>query len=146
VNLLGDAWEGGSDRPGYTWRTMRLGGELLGASVYELPPGEKSFPYHFHNANEELLVVLDGEPTLRDEDGERRLSTGDAVVFPRGPNGAHQLRNESERPARVLLASTLITPDVVDYPDSGKAGFAGGTTQRAIFRRADAVDYWEGEA
>jgi uncharacterized cupin superfamily protein len=145
VNVFGDAWEGGSDRPGYTWRTMRVGGEILGASVYELPPGEKSFPYHFHNANEELLVVLDGEPTLRDQNGERTLSAGDAIVFPRGPGGGHQLRNESERPARVLMASTLVTPDVVDYPDSGKAGFAGGTTQRAIFRRADAVDYWEGE-
>jgi uncharacterized cupin superfamily protein len=143
VNVFGDAWEGGSDRPGYTWRTMRVGGEILGASVYELPPGEKSFPYHFHNANEELLVVLDGEPTLRDQNGERTLSAGDAIVFPRGPGGGHQLRNES--PARVLMASTLVTPDVVDYPDSGKAGFAGGTTQRAIFRRADAVDYWEGE-
>jgi uncharacterized cupin superfamily protein len=145
VNVFGDAWEGGSDRPGYTWRTMRVGCELLGASVYELPPGEKSFPYHFHNANEELLVVLAGEPTLRDENGERTLSAGDAVVFPRGPSGAHQLRNESDRPARVLMASTLVVPDVVDYPDSGKAGFAGGTTQRAIFRRADAVGYWEGE-
>ena len=145
MNFFGDAWEGGSDRPGYSWRTMRVGGELLGASVYELPPGQKSFPYHFHNANEELLVVLDGEPTLRGEDGERELSPGDAVVFQRGPKGAHQLRNESERPARVLMASTLVVPDVVDYPDSDKAVVGGGTVKRGIFRRADAVDYWEGE-
>ncbi|MGH3007598.1 MAG: cupin domain-containing protein [Gaiellaceae bacterium] len=145
MNVFGDAWEGGSDRPGFTWRTMRVGGELLGASVYELPPGEKSFPYHFHNANEELLVVLDGEPTLRDRDSERRLSVGDAVVFPRGPSGGHQLRNDSDRPARVLMVSTLVVPEVVDYPDSGKAGVAGGTVERAIFRRSDAVDYWEGE-
>jgi uncharacterized cupin superfamily protein len=145
VNVYGDSWEGGSDRPGYTWRRMRVGGEMLGASVYELEPGEKSFPYHFHNANEELLVVLDGEPTLRDHGGERRLNRGDAVVFPRGPTGAHQLRNDGERPARVLMTSTLIAPEVVDYPDSGKAGVGGGTAERGIFRRADTVDYWEGE-
>lgn len=145
MNVFGQAWEGGSDRPGYTWRRMRVGGDLLGASVYELGPGQKSFPYHFHNANEELLVVLDGEPTLRSPAGERTLAPGDAVVFPRGPDGAHQLRNDSDGAARVLMASTLVAPEVVDYPDSGKAGFAGGTSERAIFRRADAVDYWEGE-
>jgi uncharacterized cupin superfamily protein len=145
VNVFGQAWEGGSDRPGYTWRRMRVGGDLLGASVYELGPGQKSFPYHFHNANEELLVVLDGEPTLRSPAGERTLAPGDAVVFPRGPDGAHQLRNDGDGAARVLMASTLVAPEVVDYPDSGKAGFAGGTSERGIFRRADAVDYWEGE-
>jgi uncharacterized cupin superfamily protein len=124
---------------------MRVGGELLGASVYELAPGEKSFPYHFHNANEELLVVLEGEPTLRGPEGERTLSAGDAVLFPRGPAGGHQFRNDSERPARMLMTSTLVAPEVVDYPDSGKAGVGGGTVARGIFRRADAVDSWEGE-
>jgi uncharacterized cupin superfamily protein len=145
VNVYGDAWEGGSDRPGYTWRTMRIAGELLAASIYELPPGEKSFPYHIHHANEELLVVLDGEPTLRDANGERTLSRGDAVVFPRGPDGAHQIRNDGESPARVLMASTLVVPEIVDYLDSGKAGIAGGTVERGMFRRSDTVDYWEGE-
>jgi uncharacterized cupin superfamily protein len=145
VNVYGDAWEGGSDRSGYTWRTMRIAGELLAASIYELPPGEKSFPYHIHHANEELLVVLDGEPTLRHRDGERTLSPGDAVVFRRGPDGAHQIRNDGERPARVLMASTLVVPEIVDYLDSGKAGIAGGTVERGMFRRSDTVDYWEGE-
>ena len=145
MNVYGDAWEGGSDRPGYTWKRMRTAGELLAASVYELPPGEKTFPYHAHHANEELLVVLAGEPTLRDPEGERRLAEGDAVVFRRGLEGAHQLRNDGERPARVLMASTLVVPEVVDYLDSGKAGVAGGTAERGMFRRADAVDYWEGE-
>jgi uncharacterized cupin superfamily protein len=145
VNVYGDGWEGGSDRPGYSWRRMRVGGEMLGASVYQLPPGEKSFPYHFHNANEELLVVLEGEPTLRGPEGERTLAAGDTVVFPRGPAGAHQFRNDSDHAVRLLMASTLVAPEVVDYPDSGKAGFAGGTSERGIFRRADAVDYWEGE-
>ena len=98
-----------------------------------------------HHANEELLVVLDGEPMLRDPHGERRLGRGDCVVFTRGPDGAHQLRNDGERPARIMIASTLVTPEVVDYPDSGKVGVAGGTAQRGMFRRSEAVDYWEGE-
>jgi hypothetical protein len=45
----------------------------------------------------------------------------------------------------MLMTSTLVAPEVVDYPDSGKAGVGGGTVERGIFRRADAVDYWEGE-
>jgi uncharacterized cupin superfamily protein len=145
VNVYSDSWEGGSDRPGYTWRRMRIAGDMIGASVYELPPGEKTFPYHTHHANEELLVVLDGEPTLRGAEGERRLARGDAVLFSRGADGAHQLRNDTDEPARLLLASTLVTPEIVDYPDSGKAGFAGPTVERGMFLRSTVVDYWEGE-
>ena len=145
MNVYSDSWEGGSDRPGYTWRRMRIAGDMIGASVYELPPGEKTFPYHTHHANEELLVVLDGEPTLRDAEGERRLARGDAVLFRRGADGAHQLRNDTDEPARLLLASTLVAPEIVDYLDSGKAGFAGPTVERGMFLRSTAVDYWEGE-
>jgi len=145
VNVYGDAWEGGSDRPGYTWKRMRIAGDLLGMTVYEIPPGEKTFPYHTHHANEELLIVLAGQPTLRDRDGQRSLSRGDAVLFERGDDGLHQLRNDTDAPVRLAMTSTLVAPDVVDYPDSGKAGFGGGTTSRAMFRRRDAVDYWEGE-
>jgi uncharacterized cupin superfamily protein len=145
VNVYSEDWQGGSDRPGYAWRTMRIAGELLAASVYELEPGQKSFPYHAHHANEELLVVLDGEVTLRDAEGEHALMRGDTRVFNRGLPGGHQLRNDGDAPARVLMASTLVAPDVVDYPDSGKAGFAGPTVERGIFKRASAVDYWEGE-
>jgi len=145
VNVYSDEWQGGSDRPGFTWRSMRIAGELLAASIYELGPGQKSFPYHAHHANEEMLVVLDGDVTLRGPEGERSLSRGDAVVFSRGLEGGHQLRNDGQEPVRVLMASTLVAPDVVDYPDSGKAGFAGPTVERAMFKRESAVDYWEGE-
>ena len=145
MNVYSEDWQGGSDRPGYTWRSMRIAGELLAASVYELEPGQKSFPYHAHHANEELLVVLDGEVTLRHPNGEDVLSRGESRVFRRGSEGAHQLRNDGGAPTRVLMASTLIAPDVVDYPDSGKAGFAGPTLVRGIFKRETAVDYWEGE-
>jgi uncharacterized cupin superfamily protein len=145
VNVYSEDWQGGSDRPGYAWRSMRIAGELLAASVYELQPGQKSFPYHAHHANEEFLVVLDGEVILRDPAGEHALTRGDARVFERGLEGGHQLRNDADVPARVLMASTRNAPDVVDYPDSGKAGFQGPTLERGIFKRESAVDYWTGE-
>jgi uncharacterized cupin superfamily protein len=131
----------------------RLGGELLGASLYELPPGQRSWPYHAHYANEELLIVLDGRPTLRTPDGERELRAADAAAFPRGLEGAHQLINRSDRPARFLMVSTMVHPEVAHYPDSDKIGvFAGAPPVlgedwpvELLFHRGDATDYWEAE-
>jgi uncharacterized cupin superfamily protein len=88
----------------------------LGATLYELDPGD-FVVYHFHHAWEELLVVLRGEPTLRTPDGERRLAEGDAVHFPLGPDGAHGLKNETDERVRILMASTMSSPEVCEYPD-----------------------------
>ena len=57
------------DEPPYVWRRARVGAaagaRALGASVFAVPPGGTTFPLHAHLHNEELLVVLAGEPTLR---------------------------------------------------------------------------------
>jgi uncharacterized cupin superfamily protein len=51
VNLFGDEWDGGRDRPGWEWKRLqvgeRLGAEKIGASLYELAPGQRTFPYHW---------------------------------------------------------------------------------------------------
>ena len=88
----------------------------LGATVYEFDPGD-FVVYHFHHAWEELLVVLRGQPTLRTPEGERRLAEGDAVHFPVGPEGAHGLKNETDGRVRILMASTISSPEVAEYPD-----------------------------
>src|SRR5712691_11691451 len=93
------------------------GAELIGATVYELEPGARWADLHVHYANEELIVVLAGAPTLQTLDGARALSTGEAVVCPRGRRGAHRLENSTAEPARVLIASTLAMPEVVEYPE-----------------------------
>ena len=158
VNVFADDWDVEQSQPGYTWKRMRagrrLGGEMLGASVYELPPGQGTWPYHLHHANEELLLVLEGAPTLRSPAGERELSPGDAVIFPRGPAGAHQVRNASGRPARILIVSTMVEPEIGEYPDSGKFGLFAGvapggvTDERTLeaFVRDERVDYFDGES
>lgn len=120
TNIWTDEWEPGEDWSGGGGRSKRLPrGPELGASVYELAPGNWS-PYHFHHASEELLVVLSGRPTLRTAAGERRLDTGEAVHFPVGPDRAHGLTNETDEPVRYLMASTLRSPEVVEYPDLGQ--------------------------
>ncbi len=64
-----------------------------------------------------MLIVLEGEPTLRTPDGERRLSRGDVVFFPLGPDGAHALKNETEGTVRLIMSSSLGAPEVAEYPD-----------------------------
>ncbi|MBD0337834.1 MAG: cupin domain-containing protein [Thermoleophilia bacterium] len=148
-NVFGDEWNDTVERPdGDTfkdaWVGARLGAELLGGSMYELPPHGKGWPYHFHHGNEELLVAVAGTPTVRTPEGERVLAAGDCVLFRRGPDGAHTFWNDADEPARVLMLSSLISPDVVTYPDSGKLSassrFGGGR-----FFESSKVEYWEGE-
>jgi uncharacterized cupin superfamily protein len=139
-------------RAGFGTRRIRLadeiGAERLGASLYELEPGERTWPYHYESANEEWLLVVTGTPTLRSPDGERVLRAGDVVCFPTGPAGAHDVRNDGDGPARVLILSTRVYPEVPVYPDSDKIGARAteaGDRDRLYFVRTDAVDYWEGE-
>lgn len=89
---------------------------FLGASVYELGPGN-FVVYHAHHGSDELLLVLAGSPTLRTPTGEQRLSRGDVVHFPPGPDGAHGLRNDTDQPVRYVMFGTRVTPEVVEYPD-----------------------------
>jgi uncharacterized cupin superfamily protein len=152
VNIFEDEWdETAMPTPaGFGWRSLgiarRLGGELIGASLYEIPPGKKTFPYHWHAANEELLLVVDGRPTLRSPAGERELERGELVAFPASPDGAHQLRNDGEQPARVLMLSTRLTPEILEYPDTGKVGLASVPGQRRLLRIDAEIGYWDGEA
>ena len=139
------------DRAGYAFRSRRgvardLGLRWLGASVYELPDGQWTFPYHYHHGVEEWLYVAAGAPTLRSPTGERVLAPGDVVCFPSGPDGAHAVSG----PGRVVMFSGVAAAGVASvsvYPDSDKLGVrpSGGGPDRLDFRRDDAVDYWDGE-
>jgi uncharacterized cupin superfamily protein len=152
MNLLDDdAWLERTwppEKPGFLWRRKRVTGENLGASLYELPPGEKTWPYHYELGNDELLVVVSGRPTLRDPEGERELEPGDCVLFPSGPDGAHQVLNRSDEPARVLLVSNFALPRAAVQLDSRKLmiRWSSEPDDSRWFRLDDAVDYWEGEA
>ena len=158
ASLQADDWDDERAQPGYSWRRLhvgrRLGGELLGASLFELDPGERSFPYHFQYGNEELLLVVAGTPTVRHAEGERVLAAGDAVIFRRGSEGAHQVTNRSDAPCRFLMISTMHAPEISVYPDSEKIGVfdkAPGPARdddrelRAYLPLAAEVDYFHSE-
>ncbi len=128
----------------------QAGAERLGLSLWELPAGEAAYPYHFHLHDEELIVVLQGLPTLRTSEGWRELEEGEVVSFPSGERGAHQLVNWSAATVRFLSLSTSGSPDVVLYPDSGKLGAAerrpGGYRLRIEIPEHTEIDYWQGES
>jgi uncharacterized cupin superfamily protein len=116
-NIWTDQWDPGEDWSGGGSRSKRLPrGDELGASVYELGPGNW-VPFHFHHGAEELLIVLRGRPTLRTGEGSRELGEGETVFFPVGPAGVHGLSNETTEPVRYLMVSTLRSPEVAEYPD-----------------------------
>jgi uncharacterized cupin superfamily protein len=131
----------------------QAGARELGASVFELPPGASTFPLHAHYANEELLVVLAGHPTLRTIDGERELDEGDVVSFPTGRDGAHRVDNRTDAAVRVLVVSTMVGPDVVEHIESEKVyarSYAPGADAppdavEVMVKREDSRDFFEGE-
>jgi uncharacterized cupin superfamily protein len=146
-----DGWDNENDRDGYRHKVTafgkRLGASLLGGSLYELPPGEKTWPYHYEQGCEEWLLVVGGKPTLRSPDGEQQLEPGDVVVFPEGPPGAHGVSNDTDEPVRVVLLSSKSPLAVVHYPDSGKLGiWSQAEGYQAMLRSEPKLDYWEGEA
>lgn len=113
-----EPWPGAP--PGFRARYRELGpllgGELIGGSVYELDPGERLGPYHYDIGNEECLLVLAGTPTLRHPEGRDVLAVGDMVMFCDGPDGAHQLINESTAVARVVILPTKREPSPARIP------------------------------
>jgi uncharacterized cupin superfamily protein len=123
-----------------------IGMRKLGASVYELPPGQSICPYHYEYGEEEALLVLEGRPTLRHPAGSDELEPWDAVAFAEGPEGAHAVSNDTGETVRVLMFSTIAIPAATVYPDSDKIGvWTGNEDDDALFRRAGKVTYFEGE-
>ena len=111
----GEDWSGG----GALVKRLVKSGPVLGASLYQLGPGN-FVVYHAHHGSEELLVVLRGRPTLKTADGERQLEEGAVVHFPPGREGAHGLRNDTDEQVRYVMAGTRISPEVVEYPELGQ--------------------------
>jgi uncharacterized cupin superfamily protein len=118
MNVWGDEWDESEDWSGGGAKERRFFGRdvFLGATVYELEPGRWVI-YHAHHGSDELVLVLDGSPTLRTPAGEQQLKRGDVVHFPPGPDGAHGLRNDTDEPVRYVMFGTRVSPEVVEYPD-----------------------------
>ena len=140
------------DREGFFAMRARLGRQAgsvkTGLSLFEVPAGQAAYPYHWHAAEEEIVVVLAGRPSLRTPEGWREMAEGEVVCFRIGEQGAHQIVNRTDSPVRFLAFSNQ-QPDIVFRPDSMTLTVAerkpDGTGFKDHFRLADAVSYYEGE-
>jgi uncharacterized cupin superfamily protein len=122
----------------------------IGLSVDIVAPGKRACPYHFHYAQEEVFVILEGRGSLRVADEWLPLLPGDVVFIPPGPDYPHQIVNDSDAPLKYLSISTKDSPEIIEYPDSGKY-FASATREgdpygfARMHRASDDLDYWDGE-
>ena len=125
----------------------QLGAQETGASVYELPPGQAVCPYHYEYAEEEWVLILEGRASVRTPEGTEELEPFEVVFFPKGPAGAHQIRNDTDAPVRILMWSTVVYPAATAYPDSDKVGiWTGDKAEDVMVPRSANVDYFHGEA
>ena len=154
TNVFDPEWEEGEAGPAPydvrgAWIAKKAGARKLGASLYEVRRGQSVCPMHVHHAQEEMIVVLAGTPTLVTPGGSRVLETGEVVACPTGPEGAHRVDNDADEVARVLIVSTMEYPEVVEYLDGDKVGVRsapwGEPGRLALnFPRDSAVGYYEG--
>lgn len=127
-----------------------IGARELGYRVSTLPPGQYFCPLHGHAREEEMFFVLDGEPSIRTLAGTLRCRKGDFIAFPVGESGTHQLFNESDAPATVLLLGRTEEFEACYYPDSDKLLVdmerpLKGDRRSIMVRATPELDYFDGE-
>jgi uncharacterized cupin superfamily protein len=89
----------------------------FGVNLTRLPPGTASSQRHWHEAEDELIVVLEGELVLIDDGGETVLRPGDAAGFKAGVANGHHLVNKSGRDALYIEIGTRAARERAHYPD-----------------------------
>ena len=129
-------------------RTMlgqAVGAKLTGFSIYELPPGEAAWTYHYELHREEWVILVDGEVVVRTPTGDRTLRAGDIVCFPPGEEGAHQVRNESDAVARFAMPSSWAGEGYVAVRPDSNTALIVGRGFRQIVPLDESLDYWDRE-
>jgi uncharacterized cupin superfamily protein len=129
---------------------LAIGARKLGYRVSTLDPGDRFCPLHGHAREEELFFVIDGEPSVRMLTGTIRCRAGDFVAFPTGESGTHQLLNESNAPATVILLARNEDVEICYYPDSDKllvdAPEPLTRQNRLLVKGSPELDYYDGES
>jgi uncharacterized cupin superfamily protein len=124
--------------------STREKGRKIGISHEELPPGKQTVPFHYHLVEEEHIVALEGEATLRLGDERYTIRAGDYVGFPAGQRAGHCLINEGDQPFRYLMIGDRSPHEIVFYPDSRKVMLR--SPERTMFiREGQPLDYFDGE-
>ena len=101
--------------------SLRLGaaGGLtqFGANLVFLEPGAKSSMRHWHEQEDEFLIVTEGELVLIDDAGESPLRVGDCAAFPAGDANGHHIVNNSDKRGAFLVVGTKAATETAHYSD-----------------------------
>ena len=122
-----------------------VGAQLTGLSIYELPPGEAAWTYHYELNREEWVIVVAGEVVVRTPQGDRSLRAGDVVAFPVGEEGAHQVRNDSDAVARFAMPSSSAGDGYVAVRPDSNTALIVGPGFRQIVPLDESLEYWDRE-
>jgi len=102
----------------------------FGVHIERLPPRSTSSLRHWHETEDEFILMLSGEVILREEGGETRLAAGDAAAWPAGVPNGHCLENRSGADAIYLTVGTRNRADVIHYPDHDRICHKDGSARR----------------
>jgi uncharacterized cupin superfamily protein len=124
------------DAPCRERRRRRLG-DLFGLSQFginqlELPPGAWSSHRHWHERQDELVYVLEGEATLVTDQGETTLGAGMVAGFPAGTGNGHHIVNRSGSVVRLLEIGTRTREETAHYSDIDMV-YRGDATDEGYF-------------
>lgn len=132
-----------------------IGAEKLGYNITVVPPKKAAFPLHNHRVNEEMFLILEGSGDARIGNMVYPITEGDIIACPPGgAEKAHQFINTGDSDLKYLAISTKMSPEIAEYPDSGKFGVLGEFKNssddspemfRFVGRKDDSIDYWDGE-
>jgi len=129
-------YAGASAEVSKLWETQKLG-----FHVETLAPGAYSCPYHLHEEEEEMFIVLKGFAKVR-QDGEfYEIKEGDLVLFKTG--SAHQFYNHTKAPFLFLALSNKAEDEVCEYPDSNKRWER--KSKKLTQNGVEIEDYWKDE-
>lgn len=123
--------------------SLRLGdaGGLtqFGANLVILAPGAQSSLRHWHENEDEFVMVISGECVLIEDEGETAMRPGNCAAFPAGNPNGHHFVNRADREARFLVVGTRASQEVAHYSDVDlKLEIADG---KARFTHKDGRDY-----
>lgn len=129
-----------------------IGAQKLGYNLTVVPPGRRAFPLHSHRVNEEMFFVLGGAGEVRIGPDSFPIRQGDIIACPPGgPETAHQIVNTGTAELRYLAVSTKVSPEIAEYPESGKFGVLGlfpdqgDPSFRFVGRMEGSLSYYDGE-
>ncbi|MDQ7011689.1 MAG: cupin domain-containing protein [Mariprofundaceae bacterium] len=114
----------------------------FGANLVILKPGALSSLRHWHEKQDEFMVVTAGTCTLIDDHGETILTQGDCAAFPAGDPNGHHIVNQTDSEARFVVVGTRTTTEVCRYSDFDM--MVTDTNVGSTFTRKDGTPY-EGE-